>query len=100
MSIFDIFRSKESILERKITKVYTNAVKTALSNSGGIPMMEGIMVFHAISSAYKNLKENSQLQTASGLSHSEYQDLIKRIMNRIGRKEISNWDDMFCSTEY
>lgn len=100
MSIFDIFRSKECILERKITKVYTNAVKNALCNSGGIPMMEGVMVFHAISVAYKKLKENTQLQTASGLSYFEYQELIKRIMNRVGRKEISNWDDMFRSTEY
>lgn len=94
MSFFDIFKSPEQKFENQIEKVFKNAVKNASKGSGGVPMLEGVLVFHAISVAYDTLRRDDNLRIASGMSTVEYGRLIQRVMDRIGRKEISNWDQM------
>ncbi len=94
MSFFDFFKSPEQNFENQIEKVFKNAVKNATKEAGGVPMLEGVLVFHAISVAYDTLRQDNALQIASGMSSNEYERFIQKIMNRIGRKKISNWDQM------
>lgn len=94
MSFFDLFRTPEHRFEHKITKVFEDAVDNACRNSGGNSMMAGVLVFHAISVAYDTLRKDENLRIASGKSSSEYQRYIENIMDKVGRKSLSNWDQM------
>ena len=96
MSFLDIFKSPEKRLENQIEGVFNRAIKNAFKNSGGDSMLAGVLVFHAIATAYDTLRHDNNLRIASGMSIYEYEQCIERIKNKVGRKNISNWDQMMA----
>ena len=94
MWLFDLFKSKEQSFEDKVTKMFQDAARDAMRKSGGNEMIAGVMTFYAISTVYKELNENYLSHMAPGLSRAEYMTIVERAMNNVGRKCLSNWDQL------
>lgn len=91
MGIFSWFNSFKSI-EGQIESIFINAVKEAKRSSGGVDIIVGVMIYHSIGQTYSNLKGDYDLLKKSRLSPTEYENMLRKVMNKVGRKYLSNWD--------
>ncbi|MCQ2255489.1 MAG: hypothetical protein MJZ29_08325 [Bacteroidaceae bacterium] len=94
MWLFDLFKSKEQRFDDVVTKMFNDAAKKSLRECGGNEIVAGVMVFYSISTVYKELNENYHAHILSGMSRSEYMEIVERVMNKVGRRYLSNWDQM------
>lgn len=94
MWLFDLFKSKEQTFEDVVEKMFRDAARDAMRNSGGSDMIAGVMTFYAISTVYKELNENYLSHIVPGMSRAEYMTIVERTMDKVGRKYLSNWDQL------
>ena len=99
MGIFSWFNSFKSF-ESQLESIFIDDVKEAKRSSGGVDLIAGVMVYHSIGQTYSNLKGNYELFEKSKLSAAEYEKMLRKIMNKVGRKYLSNWDALMHQKDH
>lgn len=94
MWLFDLFKSKEQRFDDVLTKMFNDAAKKGLQDCGGSEIVAGVMVYYSISTVYKELNENYHVHILPGMSRSEYMKIVERVRDKVGRRYLSNWDQM------
>lgn len=94
MWLFDLFKSKEQRFENVVTKMFNDVAQKSLRECGESEMVAGVMVYYSISTVYKELNENYHLHILPGMSRTDYMEIVERVMNKVGRQYLSNWDQL------
>ena len=93
MHLYGIFWFFYKSPEKIIGDCFDKSVKTATKDVDE-PMLAGVIVFSALANTYDSLKHDNAMLQKCGLSKSEYLELLEDILNKKGRKYISNWNQM------
>lgn len=91
MGIFEFISNSP---ERRIGKQFDRAVKDAVEQSGGEPLIAGVLVYSAIAKTYDSLKHDGSFIRQCGLPEPEFMQLLENVLNKKGREYVSNWDQM------
>lgn len=94
MWLFDLFKSKEQRFDDVVAKMFNDAAKKSLRECGDSELVAGVMVFYSISTVYKELNENYLAHILPGMSRSEYMAIVERVRDKVGRRYLSNWDQL------
>lgn len=90
MGLLDIFSKSPKKL---LGDYFDKSIKAATKGVDN-PMIAGLVVYHAIARTYNSLKHDSLMIQKCGLSYSDYLQLPEKVLDKKGRKYISNWDQM------
>jgi len=95
MGLMDFFQfSPQMKLRKKMEKHFDYAVREANKASSNNPFLSGVLCFSSISHMYDSLKRDDDLFQQSGVSRTEYLQILEDVLNQKGREYISNWDQM------
>lgn len=92
MSLFDFFLSPEERFEKNVTKAFESVIYLACHDAAGNNFTTDDRVLYAIKVAYEATLESEKLFNESGMSKNEYDSFVKKVMDKVGRKHIRNWD--------
>lgn len=92
MSLFDFFLSPEEKFEKSVTKTFESGIYLATHDPSGNNFTSDARVLNALKVLYDATLESEKLFKESNMSKDEYKNFVLKIMDKVGRKHISNWD--------
>lgn len=74
-----------------IEKFFKRSVRSAQEASGGLEMIEGVMVFQMLERTYETLRFDVMFMHQCGLTDDEYQRILKEVLDDMGHKYVYFW---------